>query len=197
MKEDSNNDINMRYDNYPTTKGDGNGNGNFLQDRSTIISATAPSSQQTQDILMSDSHQHQLQQPAPESDPTANASTNAGTFSHLSQTPPTCTHMLNPAHAKDHSSKNTPTSHPVFTVQTSSSMKSGKGRCTSAAGVKSPSSSVTPTPSASMDGFTIVSAAAPSQQTQDSDTFMSNSRQHQLQQPTPESDHLNEFLCLS
>jgi hypothetical protein len=79
-------DINMRYDGCPTTEGnaDGNSNGNFLQDGSTIVSAAAPSSQQTQDILMGDSHQYQPQQPAPESDPTANANTTANTFSHLS-----------------------------------------------------------------------------------------------------------------
>ncbi|OAX33234.1 hypothetical protein K503DRAFT_859906 [Rhizopogon vinicolor AM-OR11-026] len=89
MKEDGNDDIGMRYDDYPTAEGSGdvNGNGNFLQNESTIVSAAALSSQQTQDFLMSDSRQRQPQQPASESDPTANANTNANTFSHLSQTP--------------------------------------------------------------------------------------------------------------
>ncbi|OAX38290.1 hypothetical protein K503DRAFT_170783 [Rhizopogon vinicolor AM-OR11-026] len=149
MKEDGSDDIDMPYDDYPTTEGngDGNSNGNFLQDGSTIVSAAAPSSQQTQDILMSDSRQHQ---PAPESD----TNTNANTFPHLSQ-PPTHSHSHAQSHprtrAKDRSGKNTPTNRPVLTVQTSSgTKKSGKGRRASAAGVKSPSSSVTPAPSASV-----------------------------------------------
>ncbi|OJA11850.1 hypothetical protein AZE42_08028 [Rhizopogon vesiculosus] len=61
MKEDGNDDIDMRHDDYPTAEG--NGNDNFLQDDHR--SAAVPSSQQTQDILMGDSRQHQLQQPAP------------------------------------------------------------------------------------------------------------------------------------
>ncbi|OJA14462.1 hypothetical protein AZE42_13773, partial [Rhizopogon vesiculosus] len=124
--------------------GNGNGNGNFLQDRSTTISAATPSSQQIQDILMRDLHQHQPQQPAPESDLTTNANTNANTFS---KPPPTRTHMLDPTHAKDRSCKNTPSNCSVLAVQTSSSAKkNGKGRHASVAGVKSPSPSVTPGP---------------------------------------------------
>ncbi|OJA11851.1 hypothetical protein AZE42_08029 [Rhizopogon vesiculosus] len=44
-----------------------------------------------------------------------------------------------------------PINRPILTVQTSpSTKKGGKGRCASAAGVKSPSSFVTPAPSASV-----------------------------------------------
>ncbi|OJA10649.1 hypothetical protein AZE42_11957 [Rhizopogon vesiculosus] len=56
MKEDGNDDIDTRYDGYPTTEGnnDGNRNGYFVQDGSTTIPAAASSCQETQDILMSE-----------------------------------------------------------------------------------------------------------------------------------------------
>ncbi|OAX31118.1 hypothetical protein K503DRAFT_806357 [Rhizopogon vinicolor AM-OR11-026] len=76
------------------------------------------------------------------------------TFLHLSQTP-SHSHaraQSHPrAHAKDCSGKNMPTNHLILTAQISSGMKkSGKGRCISATGVKSPSSFVVPAPSASV-----------------------------------------------
>ncbi|OAX36498.1 hypothetical protein K503DRAFT_295899 [Rhizopogon vinicolor AM-OR11-026] len=108
----------MWYDDYPTTEDNGDSNGNFLQDGSTIVSATTPSSQQTQTLARS------------------------RTFPKL---PPTHTHALNPTRAKDCSGRDTPTNRLVLTMQTSSgTKKSGKGQCASAAGMKSPSSSVTP-----------------------------------------------------
>ena len=114
--------------------------------------STALLSEQT-DILMSDSRQHQPQQPAPDSDPAANINANSSSFSNLSQVY-THSHAHARSHprtrAKDRSGK-MPTNRPVLIVQTSSSTKkSGKGRCASAARVKSPSSSVTPAPSASV-----------------------------------------------
>jgi GATA-binding protein len=148
MKEDGNDDVDMPYDGYNTAEG--NGNDSFLLDGSTTTTAPASSSEQTQDILMSDSRQHQPQ-PPPEADTSANTD-------HLSQAHGV-THAHSHAHtqshprtrAKDRSSKNTPTNRPVLTVQTSSSTKKGtKGRRASAAGMKSPSSSVTPAPSASV-----------------------------------------------
>ncbi|OJA09066.1 hypothetical protein AZE42_11076 [Rhizopogon vesiculosus] len=60
MKDDGNDDIDTRYDGYPNTEGnsDGNRNGYFVQDGSTTIPAAAPS---CQDILVSDSRQCQPQ----------------------------------------------------------------------------------------------------------------------------------------
>ena len=145
-KEDGNDDVDMPYDDYATAER----NSNFPLDGSTsTATANAPLSEQT-DILMSDSRQQQL---APDSDPAANTNANSSSFSNLSQVN---THSHAHAQfypctrAKDRSGK-MPTNRPVLTVQTSSSMKkSGKGRRASAAGVKSPSSSVTPAPSASV-----------------------------------------------
>jgi hypothetical protein len=67
MKEGGNDDIDTRYDGYPTTEGnsDGNRNGYFMQDGSTTIPAAAPLCPETQDILTSDSRQCQPQYPAP------------------------------------------------------------------------------------------------------------------------------------
>lgn len=148
MKEDGNDDVDMPYDEYNTTTD------HFILGVDSSTSTDTAS--QTQDILMSDSRQNQPHPtPTPESDPNLNTA-NTDSFSHLSQAH---NHTHSHAHAqshprtraKDRSGKNTPTNRPVLTVQTSSSTKKiGKGRRASAAGVKSPSSSVTPAPSASV-----------------------------------------------
>ena len=147
MKEDGDDDVDMPYD-----------NGNFpLGESNSVSTAIIPPPDHPQDILMSDSRQHQhLPTSTPGSDPTVH-NPSADSFTHISQVHgiSQSQHAHQQSHprtrAKDRSGKNTPTNRPVLTVQTSSSTKkTGKGRRASAAGVKSPTSSVTPAPSASV-----------------------------------------------
>ncbi|KAG1723769.1 uncharacterized protein EDB91DRAFT_1240044 [Suillus paluster] len=129
-KEDGNDqgDVDMRCDEYnavPTQS-----EGSFLLDASTA----AASSDQPQDVLMSDSRQPQPQQPTPDPFPQV-PQLPSHSHTHAQSHPRT--------RAKDRSGKNTPTHRPVLTVQTSATKKTGKAGRRASTSVKSPASAAT------------------------------------------------------